>query len=211
MLTAGTSPPTTCTPSPTPTLREVPLFNILSVLEGQLLSDTDEMINTITGEVILALPQGTELPPYRAKETVLICGHQPENAPPGGGVRGGVHRAVPGRSCPRTSAPPPKTPASSPPPTTATRTVRRIFQAIPVSRVSQKKDLQFFHLTDYIDDVREVVLQSRYRSYPILDDDEKVVGTLSRYHLIRPRRKRVVLVDHTRRPSPSPAWSRRTS
>ena len=36
------------------------------------------MINTITGEVILALPQGTELPPYRAKETVLICGHQPE-------------------------------------------------------------------------------------------------------------------------------------
>ena len=62
--------------------------------------------------------------------------------------------------------------------------------------MSQKKDLQFFHLTDYIDDVREVVLQSRYRSYPILDDDEKVVGTLSRYHLIRPRRKRVVLVDH---------------
>ena len=30
----------------------------------------------------------------------------------------------------------------------------------------------------------------------MLDENEKVVGTLSRYHLLRPRRKRVVLVDH---------------
>lgn len=56
-----------------------------------------------------------------------------------------------------------------------------------------------FHLTDYIDDVREVVLKSRYRCYPVLDENEKVVGTLSRYHLLRPRRKRVVLVDHNER------------
>ena len=172
----------------------MPLFNILSVLEGQLLSDTDEMINTITGEVILALPQGTELPPYRAKETVLICGHQPEMLRQA--VEFGVGCIVLcRRSCPRTSAPPPKTPALSPPPTTAT--APSAGSSRPSRQpVSQKKDLQFFHLTDYIDDVREVVLQSRYRSYPILDDDEKVVGTLSRYHLIRPRRKRVVLVDH---------------
>ena len=56
-----------------------------------------------------------------------------------------------------------------------------------------------FHLSDYIDDVREVVLKSRYRCYPVLDENEKVVGTLSRYHLLRPRRKRVVLVDHNER------------
>ena len=47
-----------------------------------------------------------------------------------------------------------------------------------------------------MDDVKEIVLKSRHRSYPILDENEKVVGTLSRYHLIKPRRKRVVLVDH---------------
>ena len=40
------------------------------------------------------------------------------------------------------------------------------------------------------------MLQSRFRCYPILDENEKVVGTLSRFHLLRPRRKRVVLVDH---------------
>ena len=178
-----------------PTLREVPLFNILSVLEGQLLSDTDEMINTITGEVILALPQGTELPPYRAKETVLICGHQPEMLRQA--VEFGVGCIVLCQAeLPEDIRSAAKNTCIISTPYDSYRTVRRIFQAIPVSRVSQKKDLQFFHLTDYIDDVREVVLQSRYRSYPILDDEEKVVGTLSRYHLIRPRRKRVVLVDH---------------
>jgi manganese-dependent inorganic pyrophosphatase len=44
--------------------------------------------------------------------------------------------------------------------------------------------------------VRERVLESRYRAYPILDEQERVVGTLSRAHLLRPRRKKVILVDH---------------
>ena len=76
------------------------------------------------------------------------------------------------------------------------RAVRRIFQAIPVERLTANRSIEAFHLTDYIDDVKEVVLRSRYRSYPILDGNDRVVGTLSRFHLIRPRRKKVVLVDH---------------
>lgn len=44
--------------------------------------------------------------------------------------------------------------------------------------------------------MREELLKSRFRSYPILDENDRVVGTLSRYHLIRPRRKRLILVDH---------------
>ena len=178
-----------------PTLREVPLFNVLSVLEGQLLSETTEMVNTITGEVILALPQGSDQMPFRSKNTVLICGHQPEI----------LRRAVEfGVSCvilcqaelPDDIRDAAKETCIISTPYDSYRTVRRIFQAIPVSRVACKTGLQYFHLTDYIDDVREVVLQSRYRCYPILDENERVVGTLSRYHLIRPRRKKVVLVDH---------------
>ena len=68
---------------------------------------------------------------------------------------------------------------------------RLIYQAIPISRPCHTDDIVCFHLSDYIDDVREVVLKSRYRCYPVLDQNEKVVGTLSRYHLLRPRRKRV--------------------
>ena len=78
----------------------------------------------------------------------------------------------------------------------AGRVCRLIYQAIPISRPCQRGEIVCFHLDDYIDDVREVVLKSRYRSYPVLDENENVVGTLSRYHLLRPRRKQVVLVDH---------------
>ena len=63
-------------------------------------------------------------------------------------------------------------------------------------RVCTTEKLVAFHLTDYIDDVKEVLLSSRYRCYPVVDENDKVVGTLSRFHLLRPKRKRVVLVDH---------------
>lgn len=178
-----------------PTLREVPLFNVLSVLEGQLLSEPTSLVESISGEVILALPQGTDRVPFRVKDTVLICGNQPEMLY--AAVEFGVKCVI---LCQAELPEEIRTAAHDTciisTPYDSYRTVRRIFQAIPVSRIVRRKNLQFFHLSDYIDDVREVVLQSRYRSYPILDENEKVVGLLSRYHLIRPRRKKVVLVDH---------------
>mgnify|MGYP003310261444 FL=1 len=47
-----------------------------------------------------------------------------------------------------------------------------------------------------MDDVKELALKKNEHCYPILDGEEKVVGILTRHHLLRPRRKRVVLVDH---------------
>ena len=32
--------------------------------------------------------------------------------------------------------------------------------------------------------MQNTVLESRFRSYPILDENERVVGTLSRFHLL---------------------------
>jgi manganese-dependent inorganic pyrophosphatase len=40
------------------------------------------------------------------------------------------------------------------------------------------------------------MLNSRFRSYPIVDAEGNVVGAISRVHLINHARKRVVLVDH---------------
>ena len=195
MLTAGDIAGFDMETIEAPDLRAVPLFNILSVLEGQLLGETEDVVNTISGEVILALPQAGELPPFRQKETILICGNQPDM----------LRRAVEfGVACiilcqaelPDDIRRLVKNTCIISTPFDSLRAVRRIFQAIPVSRLAQKGEITSFHLEDYIDDVREIVLQSRYRSYPILDSQERVVGTLSRYHLIKPRRKRVVLVDH---------------
>ncbi len=81
----------------------------------------------------------------------------------------------------------------------AYQVVRLICHAMPVSHVCKNHDLVYFHLNDYIDDVQNRVLESRFRAYPILDENERVVGMLSRFHLLRPRRKRVVLMDHNER------------
>ena len=51
-------------------------------------------------------------------------------------------------------------------------------------------------MADQVDHVKEVVLKYRKPCYPILDENDKIVGILTRYHLMRPRRKRIVLVDH---------------
>ena len=81
-------------------------------------------------------------------------------------------------------------------PLDAYRAARLIFQSTPVGRICNTEGIIRFHLDQRVDDVRDLVLKYRHPSYPIVDKDEKVVGILTRYHLLRPRRKRVVLVDH---------------
>ena len=178
-----------------PVIDSVPVFNLLSVLEGRILNDAGNMTDTISGEVVLALPKAHDAPIFNGKDYILLCGQQPDiiRRAVEEGVRCVVLcqaelsdelRTLPTDTCIIST------------PHDAYRAARMIYHAIPVGRICYQKDISHFHLDDYIDDVREVVLQSRYRSYPILDENDVVVGTLSRFHLLRPRRKRVVLVDH---------------
>ena len=178
-----------------PRIEAVPVFNLLSVLEGRILNEAGNMTDSISGEVVVALPKAHETPIFTDKETVLLCGQQPEiiRAAMEAGVCCVVLcqaelsdelRSLPTDTCIIST------------PHDALQASRLIYQAIPVSRICSQKDISCFHQDDFIDDVREIVLQSRFRSYPILDENEKVIGTLSRFHLLRPRRKRVVLVDH---------------
>lgn len=73
---------------------------------------------------------------------------------------------------------------------------RLIPQSIPINYVMKREGIISFRTYDFIDDVREVMLDTRYRSYPVVDENNKVVGNLSRYHLISRNKKKVILVDH---------------
>jgi len=75
-------------------------------------------------------------------------------------------------------------------------TSRLITQSIPVGYVMKKDNLVCFKPNDLIEDVRGVMLQSRYRSYPVVNSENKVIGSISRYHLISQSKKKVILVDH---------------
>lgn len=76
------------------------------------------------------------------------------------------------------------------------RTLRLVTLATSVSTVMQKADVVHFRLDDYLDDVRNAMLSTRFRSYPVVDEFGHVAGMISRFHLIRPSRKKVILVDH---------------
>ena len=46
------------------------------------------------------------------------------------------------------------------------------------------KNIISFKTFDYVEDVKDVMLKTRYGSYPVIDEDGKVIGGISRYHLI---------------------------
>ncbi len=181
-----------------PAIESVPVFNLLSALEGLIINDDSDVFDCISGDVVIALPCCNGEVRGIREGSVVICGHQ-EDVVELALEKGAScvilcqtelaekYRGLSSRTCIIAT------------PCDAYRAARMIYQAIPVGRIAELKNIVHFQLDDYIDDVRDAVLQSRFRSYPVLDEKQKVVGTLSRYHLIRPRRKRVVLVDHNER------------
>jgi manganese-dependent inorganic pyrophosphatase len=78
-------------------------------------------------------------------------------------------------------------------------TSRLITQSIPIGYVMSRDNIVSFDTDDFVEDIRDVMLETRYRSYPVIDSHNKVIGTISRYHLISQNRKKVILVDHNER------------
>lgn len=76
---------------------------------------------------------------------------------------------------------------------------RLITQSIPVNYVMATDNLISFSTDDLVDDIKEVMAETRYHSYPVTDKDGKVIGTVSRYHLISNHKKKVIQVDHNER------------
>ena len=76
---------------------------------------------------------------------------------------------------------------------------RMITQSVPINYVMTRENLVYFSLDDLVDDIKTHMSQTRYRSYPVIDNDRKVVGSISRYHLISSSKKKVILVDHNER------------
>ncbi len=198
MLSAGDVANYDMTSVRNPRVGEVPVYNLLSVLEGKILNEGGELKDVISGEVTVALPVGRENLMFSQKDSIVICGDQPDM----------IRRALElGVNCVIVCQAEVSRELLDMKTETciistsydAYRTVRLICHALPIERICKSRDLVCFHLDDYIDDVRETVLESRFRAYPILDENERVVGTLSRFHLLRPRRKRVVLMDHNER------------
>ena len=74
--------------------------------------------------------------------------------------------------------------------------LKYIGEAYPIKLLMTTK-LVTFGDEEYVNDVSNKILHSRYRSYPVLDEQGDIVGQVSRYHLVKHRKKQFVLVDHS--------------
>jgi len=76
---------------------------------------------------------------------------------------------------------------------------RLLIQSIPVSYVMATDDLISFSKDELVEDIKDVMAETRYNSYPVTDEEGRVIGTVSRYHLISNHKKKVIQVDHNER------------
>lgn len=71
-----------------------------------------------------------------------------------------------------------------------------INDSYPVSLIMTKNPI-FFRHHEYVEDVIKKMSNTRFRSYPVVDDENHVIGQISRYHLQNYKRRRFILVDHS--------------
>ncbi len=75
-------------------------------------------------------------------------------------------------------------------------TAKVITESYSVSQIMTTKVISF-NQDEYVEDVAAKMMNSRVRSYPVLDDDGYIVGAVSRYHTRNYNRRKVALVDHS--------------
>lgn len=74
-------------------------------------------------------------------------------------------------------------------------TSRYLFFAPPIHLI-MRTNMVLFKGSMYAEDAGQQMMKTRYRSYPVVDDDGKLLGYVSRYHILNYKNKKVILVDH---------------
>lgn len=74
-------------------------------------------------------------------------------------------------------------------------TSRYLYFAPPVKLVMKTK-LVTFTSDQLAEEVSKQMIQSRYRAYPVLDQNENLVGYVSRFHILSAKNKQIIMVDH---------------
>lgn len=73
---------------------------------------------------------------------------------------------------------------------------RLINQSIPVKHFMSTGPLTIFHMSDYVEDIKDVMTKKKFRDFPILDRHGRFKGFISRRRFMDASKKRVILVDH---------------
>lgn len=73
---------------------------------------------------------------------------------------------------------------------------RLISTAVPVRHLMVSENLLKFRTDTLLEDVRKTMARVRFQYFPVLDEEGKYCGVVSRRNLLNPKRKQLILVDH---------------
>lgn len=65
-----------------------------------------------------------------------------------------------------------------------------------ITQIMNSEKLIKFSNRDYLDEVAEEIANSAHSNYPVVDKNGTFLGFLGRRHILKPKRKKVILVDH---------------
>lgn len=73
---------------------------------------------------------------------------------------------------------------------------REINKSVPLEAVMISDDITTFKTDDNIDKVKATMATLRHHAFPVVDDKDRYIGTVSRRNLLGIKKKEVILVDH---------------
>lgn len=174
-----------------------PLRNIIDTLNAKLIIGNEDNFKT-TGKVVIAAMVPDNMEPFIEKGDIVLVGNRKDSQIKaieigasciiltcGGQAESDVLKLVREKGCILIETGYDTFAAA-----------RMINQSIPVGFVMTKEKLVCFNINDFVDSIKDRMLQTRYRSYPVIDDNNRVKGFISRYHLISQKKKKVILLDH---------------
>lgn len=84
------------------------------------------------------------------------------------------------------------------------KTIKMVSQSISVKNLIGRQNLIYFESDDTIDEVKEIMLNTTHRHFPIVDKEGQVKGVISKRHILDIQKKRVILVDHNEQAQSAP-------
>jgi len=174
-----------------------PLRNIVDVLNAKLIYGSQEDFST-TGKVVVAAMSPDEMKPFIEPGDIVLVGNRKDNQLEaielgvnciiltcGGQMDKDVLKRAKASKCIVMSTS-----------CDTFTTARLINQSVPIGPIMTTENIISFNIHDFVDDIKDEMLQTRFRSYPVIDSDGRIKGFISRYHLISHYRKKIILLDH---------------
>ncbi|KXG75577.1 putative manganese-dependent inorganic diphosphatase [Thermotalea metallivorans] len=81
-------------------------------------------------------------------------------------------------------------------PTDTFTTSKLINQCNFISSIMKTQGIVQFHEEEYLEEVKDEMIHTTFRNFPVVDHGQRFLGFIGRRHIINPRKKQVILVDH---------------